>query len=330
MKIRRNDYDVTNTVNTTETADVSDAVSRIYQDLYQQDAPVAMGRAFADLARLYGGVYPGFRECDTDYHDIQHVLDVTLAMARLMDGCVRSANNARTLTARLFLFGVLTALFHDCGYIRNRRDTRHSNGAEYTLVHVSRGSRFIENYLPTIGMGDLARAARVVHFTGYEVPAHRIRLPGPEFRLIGRMLGSADILGQMADRCYLEKCYDRLYPEFLLGGVARRRNSDGSEEVVFSSAVDLICKTPGFYHGASKRLEQDLGGCHAYAEKHFGGQNVYFDEIEKNVKYARTVAVDGDISLLRRRPAVTTEAGKAEEHGRLAGSEALPPEKPDS
>jgi hypothetical protein len=116
----------------------------------------------------------------------------------------------------------------------------------------------------------------------------------------------------MADRCYLEKCYDRLYPEFVRGGIARRRNTDGSEEVIFASAADLIFKTPRFYHGASKRLKQDLGGCYAYVEQHFGGQNVYFDELEKNIKYARAIAVEGDISLLRRRPAVTTESGGAE------------------
>ena len=314
MKVRRNDYDVTNTVNTTDSEDVSTVVSRIYRDLYQQEAPASMDRAFEDLRRLYRGVYPGFHECDTDYHDIQHVLDVTLAMARLMDGCVRSTNNPRTLTGRLFLFGIITALYHDSGYIRNRKDTRHQNGAEYTAVHVSRGARFLEHYLPSIGLGDLAPAAAgTIHFTGFEVPADRIRLPGPEFRLIGHMLGSADIMGQMADRCYLEKCYDRLYPEFVRGGIARRHNSDGSEEIVFASAADLIFQTPRFYHGANKRLTQDLGGCYSYVEHHFGGQNVYFDELEKNIKHARAIAVRGDLSMLRRRPAVTTENGKTAE-----------------
>jgi len=125
------------------------------------------------------------------------------------------------------------------------------------------------------------------------------------------MLGSADILGQMADRCYLEKCYDRLYPEFVRGGIARRRNADGSEEVIFASAADLIFKTPRFYHGAKKRLKQDLGGCYNYVERHFGGQNVYFDELEKNINHARAIAVEGDISMLRRRPAMTTATSRA-------------------
>ena len=308
IRERRNDYDVTNRVNTTDPQDVSREIARIYEGLYDQATPASFGGAFADLGRLYRGEYPGFRECETDYHDVQHVLDVTLGMARLLDGCVR-ATSTDVIDERLFRFGIVLALYHDCGYIRHRKDTRHANGAEYTSIHVSRGARFLEEYLPRIGMADLAQAAaRTIHFTGYEIPVDQIQVPGPEFRLIGNLLGSADILAQMADRCYLEKCYDRLYPEFVRGGIARKRHKDGSEEIIFSSAADLIFKTPRFYAGATKRLNQDLGGCYNYVEKHFGGQNLYFDELEKNISHAKAIAVEGDISLLRRRPPKTTES----------------------
>jgi hypothetical protein len=309
MRERRNDYDVTNRVNTTDFQDVSKEVGRIYQDLYQEAAPNNLTRAFSDLGALYRGEYPGYYECDTDYHDIQHVLDVTLGMARLMDGCVR-ATSSETITERLFRLGIISALYHDCGYIRHRKDTRHENGAEYTSVHVSRGARFLEEYLPQNGMADLAQAAaRTVHFTGYEIPVDKIKVPGPEYRLIGNLLGSADILAQMADRCYLEKCYDRLYPEFVRGGIARKRHQDGREEIIFASAADLIYKTPSFYQGATKRLQQDLGGCYSYIEGHFNGQNLYFDELEKNINHAKIIAGDGDISKLRRRPPKTIDAG---------------------
>src|SRR6185436_15164685 len=112
MKVRRNDYDVTNSVNTTDAMDVSDVVSRLYQDLYQRDAPASLLRAFEDFRRLYRGEKPGYHECDTDYHDIQHVLDVTLAMARMMDGYVRTTITRRSLNERLFQFGVVAALHH--------------------------------------------------------------------------------------------------------------------------------------------------------------------------------------------------------------------------
>ncbi len=316
MRERRSDYDITNRINTTDPRDVSKEIGRIYEDLYQQDAPQNLVQAFTDLGSLYRGEYPGYHECDTDYHDIQHVLDVTLGMARLIDGCVR-ATSPETITERLFRLGIVAALYHDCGYIRHRKDTKHENGAEYTSVHVSRGARFLDEYLPKIGMADLApAAARIVHFTGYEIPVDKIKVPGLEFRLIGNLLGSADILAQMADRCYLEKCYDRLYPEFVRGGIARKRHQDGSEEIIFASAADLIFKTPRFYQGATKRLQQDLGGCYSYIENHFNGRNLYFDELERNINHAKVIAGDGDISKLRRRPPNTGDRGNYTEQQR--------------
>jgi hypothetical protein len=62
-------------------------------------------------------------------------------------------------------------------------------------------------------------------------------------------------------------------------------------------------KTPGFYQGASKRLNVDLGGCCAYAQWHFGGQNLYLDEVNKNIRFAQVISDEGDVSLhLNRRP----------------------------
>jgi hypothetical protein len=298
---RRSEYDVQNRVNTTDPEAVAGEVCRIFQDLYQTADAANIGEAFADLTSLYRGQHPAYYACDTSYHDLQHVLDVTLAMARLMDGAVR-AHHADTLTERLFRFGIVAALFHDCGYIRHRKDTRHMNGAEYTKVHVSRGGRFLEEYLPALGMADLAPvAARTLHFTGYEIPIEKIRVE-PEIRLVGNLLGSADILAQMADRCYLEKCYDRLYPEFVLGGIARQAPPEGKEQVVFGSAADLIFQTPRFYEAAHKRLREELGACCDYGEKHFGGENLYFSELGKNIRHASHVADAKDISMLRRQP----------------------------
>ena len=303
MQHRRNEYDVANRINTTDPGEVSSEVCRIYQALYQRDHPANLAQAFQDLALLYRGEHPDYHACDTHYHDAQHVLDVTLAMARLMDGCVRGTS-AEVLTERLFRFGVLTALYHDCGYIRHLRDAR-GNGAEYTKTHVSRGGRFLEEYLVKIGMEDLAPAASpTMHFTGYEVPVGRIRID-PEFRLIGNLLGSADILAQMADRCYLEKCHDRLYPEFVSGGIARRHNPDGTEEVVFESAAALIYQTPQFYTSAAKRLKIDLNGYCDYITHHFGGDDPYTSETDKNIRHAAAIADRRDLSLLRRTPPQT-------------------------
>jgi hypothetical protein len=292
-------YDVTNQVDTTDPASVSFQVAQIFEDLYQREFPSCMLRVFADIGRLYRGEFPGFHACETDYHDIQHILEVTLAMSRLMDGCVRATGPA-VMDEHLFQLGTVSALLHDIGYLRRLDDTEKNHGAEYTRTHVGRGAEFMAWYLPSVGLAELADAAtKIVHFTGYEVPVSRIQID-PQYRMVGNLLGSADILAQMADRCYLEKCRDRLYPEFVLGGIARQLDEQGGEKVIFASAADLIFKTPGFFKGAHKRLEEDLGGVYRYVDNHFKGDNLYYSETRKNINYASEIADSGDISLLRR------------------------------
>lgn len=296
---RRARYDVTNQIDTTDLSEVSFEVARIYERIYRRPFPSGVLRVFADVGQLYRGLFPGYHACETDYHDIQHILEVTLAMARLMDGCARS-QGPDVLDDQLFLVGTVAALFHDVGYLRRVGDTEKRHGAEYTRTHVGRGAAFMGWYLPEVGLPELARPAqRIIHFTGYEIPVSSIEVE-PEYRMLGNLLGSADILAQMADRCYLEKCRDRLYPEFVLGGIARQVDERGEEKVIFASPADLIFKTPGFFSGAHKRLEQDLGGVYRYVANHFMGDNLYFIAARKNIDYAKQIAASGDVSGLRR------------------------------
>jgi hypothetical protein len=117
------------------------------------------------------------------------------------------------------------------------------------------------------------------------------------------MLGTADIIAQMSDRCYLEKCRDRLYPEFVAGGLASRGGAEPAPGAQFSSAEDLLNKTPAFYLTAERRLGELLGGAFEYARTHFGGRNLYLDAVLKNVHHARRVAQLGEVrGLLRRNP----------------------------
>ncbi len=308
--MRRNDHDVTDRIRTTDRKQVSAEVVRLYRSLYGGTPSGAIKRGFADIGRLYSGEHPDYFPCDTAYHDIQHVLDVTLAMARLMDGYERSRNGAPPLPAACFALGVITALFHDFGYLRKRGDRRHRYGAEYTLTHVTRGSRHLRRYLPRIGLKRYAHAgATLVHYTGYERRAETIPLNDTLLRRVGHMLGTADIIAQMADRCYLEKCRDRLYPEFVLGGLTKRKLPGGRSQILFASGDDLVRKTPGFYVNAAKRLDLQLARAYEYAGRHFKGQNLYLEEMQKNVRYAQVVSDAPDTGMLRRAPPSTLSKG---------------------
>ena len=310
----RNEFDISNRVNTTDPKIVNLEIDRLFLELYPESSTIILDRAFGDADRIYRGDLPGFHACDTAYHDIQHVLDVTLAMARLIDGYERSRVGGDALGKNLFELGVITALFHDVGYIRHESEIETQNGAEFTLIHVSRGAQFLKDYLPSLGMANVADiAADLVHFTGYERPVKSIRVPSLRYRLLGNFLGSADIIAQMADRCYLEKCRDRLYPEFVTGGIATKKNIEGNVEVIFSSGEDLLRKTPGFYSGAARRLKEDLGNGLEYAGAHFGGQNLYVEGVEKNMRFAETVRDEQDFSLLKRTPPETLLSQAASE-----------------
>jgi hypothetical protein len=303
MESRRNNYDVTNKIDTTVPELVNREVARIFLELYPDASAQLLDRVYSDVTRLFNGEYPGYRACDTSYHNLQHTLDVSLAMARLMDGYERTRDRTEPIGSRLFAFGIVTALLHDIGYLRKTNDTRHENGAEYTLRHVSRGAKFIEHYMDKVGMTDLAPVAtQIVHFTGYERQVDRIKVPNLMFRMLGNMLGTADIIAQMADRCYLEKCRDRLFPEFVAGGLAARDHTDRRRSVVFRSVEELLAKTPSFYKTAVVRLDEHLGSTYGYAKTHFGGHNLYIQEIDKNIQYASQVAAQRDLNLLRRTP----------------------------
>ena len=100
-------------------------------------------------------------------------------MARLLAGYDRSHTPEQRLGGDRALLGLVVALFHDAGYIRQTDDTVHRNGAEFTRTHVGRSAHFLARYLPTIGMADwVPVATQIVHFTGYEV---RVR-PDPPRR----------------------------------------------------------------------------------------------------------------------------------------------------
>jgi hypothetical protein len=306
--MRRNDYDVTDSIRTTDPDAVSAEVVRIYRTLYHGAPVIEVERGFRDAAALYRGKHPEYHACDTEYHDIQHVLDVTLAMARLMDGYARSRKpHEPELTREVFVVGILAALFHDFGYLRRRNDRKHRYGAEYTLTHVSRGSAFLRWYVSELGMEEkYARAAStLVHYTGYERPAETIRISDTLLRRVGQILGTADIIAQMSDRCYLEKCRDRLFPEFVLGGLAGRRRPGVRKLPVFSSGEDLVHKTPNFYESATRRLDMQLARAYEYAGRHFGGRNPYLEEMQKNVRYAQALAASSSASMLRRQPPTT-------------------------
>jgi len=304
---RRNDFDVTDTVQVSSPAAVREAVRELFDASFAGASFDSLWLAFYDFERLFTGRYPGYVGCDTTYHDMQHTLDMALALARLVAGYERSVEPDDRLGAQRAQMVIITALFHDSGYIRHaERDKGFQNGAVFTLQHVSRSADFLRGYLPDLGLArDIAVASIIVHFTGYEVDLDSIELDDPRDAICGHLLGTADLIAQLADRCYLEKCRDRLYKEFVLGGIAIEQAKPGQFTVRYESGIDLLKQTPSFYEQVSReRLQKKFNRAYRYIETLYDGQNPYVDSIRNNLAHLMRVLKSGDWGLLRRNPPV--------------------------
>jgi len=295
---------VTDSIQVTSPNDVCKEVLHIYSGLHSEEQFTSLLQTmFNDFTDLYTGHYPGYHACDTLYHDIHHSLDVTLAMARLMGG-YEQQNPRKSLGEDRFILGIACALFHDSGLIRREEDTA-VNGAMYMPTHVQRSGEFLSAYLESIGLKRLAKiGTRLLHFTGYEIKIANIDIHGIKDRELGNLLGTADLIAQMADRCYLEKCRDRLFPEFVLGGMTDAFNDAGGTGI--ETPEDLLRQTPQFFRDfAMDRLENQFKGGYRYASAFFKGKNPYMEEIYNNLVYIDAIIEAADFSLLRRIPPKT-------------------------
>ena len=86
LQDRRNDYDVTNTVQVSSAPQVRAAVKDLFAALYPHNSFDSVWLAFHDFERVFSGRDPNYFAVDTTYHYMQHTLDMTLALSRLIAG----------------------------------------------------------------------------------------------------------------------------------------------------------------------------------------------------------------------------------------------------
>lgn len=237
-------------------------------------------RAYSDVVRLFRGEYPSYRSCNVQYHDLSHTLSVTLAVARLMHGAVEEGCS---LTEKDLSIGFISGLMHDTGYIQEIAD-RQGTGAKYTQVHISRSIAFLQAYFRNDPMfrNDLDSFRDILLCTGLNTRLDAIRFAGATVELLGKILGTADLLGQMADRYYLEKL-PYLYEEFVEAGIT-----------TFAGCLDLLDKTQGFYRMTLKRFAEELGNTTRFSRCHFRkrwgiDEDLYIQSIERNMAYLEQV-----------------------------------------
>lgn len=266
-------------VDTTDALAVFEEVRTITQEMFCDFDCNLIRTMFGDIQKLFAGKYPGYRRCNTEYHDIKHTTDTFIAMARILHG---AQHDGIQLDKHDLLQGLAAALFHDTGYIQSSDDGE-GTGAKYTKVHVDRSIEFMTRYFKdkNILVDDCAACSVIVAFTRLEGSAKQ-HGADPQTILLGTMLGTADLIGQMGDRIYLEKLLF-LFREFREGGVPGYENE-----------VDILKKTLDFYTFTQNRFDTVLGGVRRHFRSHFLArfsipEDLYQLAIDNNMNYLRSI-----------------------------------------
>lgn len=244
---------------------------------------------FDDVVRMFRGEYPGYAAIATAYHDLSHTLSVFMCAIRLMHGVHVSGT---PLTEQEMTSIMLAALLHDVGYAQ-QLGSETGTGAQFTKIHVSRGIQFMQRY--AVEQDYPAALAASLEFllqsTDHMRGFSNIIFPDERTRMLGQIVSTADLVGQMADRLYLEKLMF-LYFEFKEAGLGNYKN-----------IRDLLSKSFAFYEHTQRKLDADLGGMvdrlpHHFREWYGTERNYYTDSIGKNIAYLTTVIESEETEFL--------------------------------
>lgn len=257
-------------------------------------------KVFRLTKRLYEGRFPGYLACAVDYHNFIHSVAVFAATSRLLDGCELLGMKLGPALASETL---IAAMLHDTGYIRKEGDTC-GTGAQYTKVHVNRSADFTSREAEAFGLepASAERISRMILGTDLARPWESLIFASEPERRAAEILATADLLGQMADRAYLEKLLF-LYYEFREAGIGG-----------YNCAFDIIRKTVEFYASTKNRLDVTLGCVSGGMKEHFKVRSgvcrdLYREAIDNQMAYIDAIVAD-DSANFRTKLRRAVRAGK--------------------
>jgi hypothetical protein len=277
------DVQLAQLVDTRDATGLFAEVTRIFTLNYGETSTGELQQTFNETRRLFEGHFPGYRGCNSEYHDLRHTLSVALAAARLADGY----NLRRSPLPQVLALDLLQAAFlHDSGYIQESWDTE-GTGAKYLRQHEERSIAFLRRHHHAFGIRgeELERLVRFIRSTDLREPFPEIPFAGEAERDSGAILGTADLVGQMSDRDYLERLLF-LYYEFQEAGIPG-----------FQTEYDVLRKTGDFYIMTRRRLKDSYLSTYALARAHFRERhgvdaNLYLIAISRQLGYLRKIIRD--------------------------------------
>jgi hypothetical protein len=279
-------YDLTDTNSTADTlAEIKNILLLIDPSL----DPSPIEKIYEDIIRLFNGEFPGYRASNTKYHNLEHTCSTTLAAARLIHGL---HVQGQVFSPRLVQLCLIGTLFHDTGLIQTEEEVE-GTGAQHTIGHEDRSIALMGKYLAEKGYSqeDIRDCGHIIKCTELFFPLEEIPFNSEEVRTMGKVLGTADLVAQMADRNYQEKL-PLLFLEFQEAGM------EG-----FESPLELFSKTEEFYRKvARKRLTGVLEGVSSAALYHFRerwqiDKNLYEESIKYNIRRMKETVTESLLQL---------------------------------
>ncbi len=276
-------------VDTKDTAAVEKDVQAMSLAMFPQGEPEFVPTALGWVKDCFAGNYKDYLASDARYHDLEHTLQGTVCMARLLRG--RYEADARpVVTQRMFELGLLAILLHDTGYLK-KRDDPGGTGAKYTLTHVTRSVQFAEQLLEEKGLPlkEIRMVQNMIRCTGVNANLSLIPFQNEVERIVGFALGTGDLLGQMAAEDYVDKL-PILYSEFHES--ARFYEGRMAVTPYFSDAEDLVRKTPEFWiKYVLPKIEKEFWGLYRFLNQPYpNGPNPYLLGVEANIEKVRRLA----------------------------------------
>jgi hypothetical protein len=246
-------------------------------DPYPDPSPIE--KIFEDIIRLFKGEFPGYKASNTKYHNLEHTCSATLASARLIHGL---HVQGQVFSPRLVQLCLIGTLFHDTGLIQIEEEVE-GTGAQYTIGHEDRSIALMGKYLAENGHSqeDIRDCGHIIKCSELSFSLEEIPFNSEEVRTMGKVLGTADLVAQMADRNYQEKL-PQLFLEYQEAGM------EG-----FETPLELFSKTEEFNRKvARKRLTGVLEGVSSAALYHFRerwniDKNLYEESIKYNIRHMK-------------------------------------------
>jgi hypothetical protein len=172
---------------------------------------------------------------------------------------------------------------HDTGYIQTTDDNT-GTGGKYTITHIERSIVFVQKYFNLKGYPaeDFLFVKNCLECTGLHVMIKDIFFESLENEIMGKILGTADLIGQMADSNYLAKL-PFLFQEFQEAGITD-----------YKTELHLLQETPNFWEFTQKRFASELGNVDRFLRDYFRvrwgiDRDLDREAIEKNVFRLRCI-----------------------------------------